>query len=241
LGADSGSDLPRVISRVGALVETPGLFPGMSGRKNLALLGALEGIGRGRVQQVLERVGLAERADDPVRGYSLGMRQRLGIAVALLKEPDLLVLDEPANGLDPAGIREVRELLRSLAAEGRTVFLSSHLLSEVQQTCDRVAILAHGRTVAAGPVHDVLAAGRSTGLIVRLADLERGLAVLQQAGFHAAGGAGYIQVALPVSEAEKVTRTLAQEGLYLTELRPEEVSLETVFLELTEEPKGAGE
>ena len=237
LGADSQTELTSVIRRVGSLVETPGLFPGMSGRKNLALLGSLEGIGRKAVDAVLERVGLAERADDPVRGYSLGMRQRLGIAIALLKEPELLVLDEPANGLDPAGIREVRELLRALGGEGRTVFVSSHLLAEVQQTCDRVAILAHGRAVAAGPVHEVLAAGRSTGLIVRLADLGRGLAVLQQAGFAATLEGDFIRVVLPPAEAEKVTRALAGSGLYLTELRPEEVSLETVFLELTEEPQ----
>ncbi len=240
LGADSHSELPRVISRVGALVETPGLFPGMSGHQNLSLLGSLEGIGRESVERVLERVGLVERADDPVRGYSLGMRQRLGIAIALLKDPELLVLDEPANGLDPAGIREVRELLRSLAEEGRTVFVSSHLLAEVQQTCDEVAILARGRAVASGSVNDVLAAGRSTGLIVRLADVRRGLAVLQEAGFEATLHDTYIRVVLPPSEAEKVTRALVRHKLYLTELRPEEVSLETVFLELTEDSKGAG-
>ncbi|MEA2843421.1 MAG: type transport system ATP-binding protein, partial [Actinomycetota bacterium] len=128
LGADSQTQLHSVIGQVGALVETPGLFPDMSARKNLSLLGRIEGIGAERVGQVLDRVGLAERADDSVRGFSLGMRQRLGIGIALLKDPRLLVLDEPANGLDPAGIKEVRELLRSLAAEGRTVFVSSHLL-----------------------------------------------------------------------------------------------------------------
>ena len=110
------------------------------------------------MEATLERVGLAERADDLVRGYSLGMRQRLGIAVALLKDPELLVLDEPANGLDPAGIREVRELIGRLSGEGRTVFLSSHLLGEVEQVCTEVAIVSAGRTVAQGSVGDVLAA-----------------------------------------------------------------------------------
>jgi ABC-2 type transport system ATP-binding protein len=238
LGADSGRQLAGVIRRIGSLVETPGLFPGMSGRRNLALLGRLDGIGPARVDRVLERIGLDDRADDPVRGYSLGMRQRLGIGVALLKDPDLLVLDEPANGLDPAGIKEVRELLRHLAAEGRTVFVSSHILSEVQQTCDHVAILSRGRCVAAGPVHEVLTSRHATGLIVRLADLGRGLAALNQAGIEAVQDGTLIRVKLPPAEADKVSRALSRQDLYLTELRPEEVSLETVFLELTGQAGG---
>jgi len=233
LGADSRRELPSVIRQVGSLVETPGLFPSMSGRRNLSLLGRLDGIGASTVSAVLDQVGLTERADDPVRGYSLGMRQRLGIGAALLKDPRLLVLDEPANGLDPAGIKEVRELLRGLGAEGRTVFVSSHLLSEVQQTCDRVAILARGRCVAAGPVDEVLSAGRPTRLVVRLADLGAGLAALADAGIGAGLEGDAISVDLPPTEAERVSRALALRHLYLTELRPEEVSLETVFLQLT--------
>jgi ABC-2 type transport system ATP-binding protein len=238
LGVDAQTELPRVVSRIGSLVETPGLFPGMSGRRNLSLLGRIQGIGPSRVQQILERVGLAERADDLVRGYSLGMCQRLGIAIALLKDPQLLVLDEPANGLDPAGIKEVRELLRSLGREGRTVFVSSHQLSEVQQTCDRVAVLAHGRCVASGPVDDVLVSRRSRGLVVRVGNLERGLAALADAGIPATLEDGYLRVDLPPADAEQVTRALVRRRLYLTELRPEELSLESVFLELTGEPGG---
>ena len=235
LGADSQGELPGVIRRVGSLVETPGLFPGLSGRRNLALLGRLDGIGSAAVGKVLEQVALAERADDPVRSYSLGMRQRLGIGIALLKDPELLVLDEPANGLDPAGIKEVRELLKGLGAEGRTVFVSSHILGEVQQTCDRVAILSRGRCVRSGPVDEVLSAGRATRLVVRLADLEAGMAALAEAGIGAAMGDGFIRVDLAPADAEEVSRALARRRLYLTELRPEEVSLETVFLELTSE------
>ena len=145
LGASVPSGLPSVIGRVGSIVEAPALFPTMSGRRNLQLLGRLHGIGPRAIEDVLVRVGLAERARDLVKTYSLGMRQRLGIAAALLKDPALLVLDEPANGLDPAGIKEIRVLLRRLGAEGRTVFVSSHILSEIQQTCDRVAILSRGR------------------------------------------------------------------------------------------------
>jgi ABC-2 type transport system ATP-binding protein len=235
LGADVGGELHRVIGRVGAIVETPALFPTMTGRRNLELLGRLEAIGPRRVAATLERVGLAERADDLVKRYSLGMRQRLGLAAALLKDPEMLILDEPANGLDPAGIKEVRDLLRGLGGEGRTVFVSSHLLSEIRQTCDRVAILARGRCVAAGPVAEVLANGHGAGLLVRLDDLDRGRAALAAAGIQAAPDGEMLRVALPPGEAATVTKALAGEGLYLTELRPDEADLETVFLELTGE------
>jgi ABC-2 type transport system ATP-binding protein len=238
LGADVGAQLSQVIGRVGSIVETPALFPTMSGRRNLELLGRLHGIGRRRVVETLELVGLGERGDDLVKRYSLGMRQRLGLAAALLKDPEVLLLDEPANGLDPAGIKEVRELLRGLGGEGRTVFVSSHLLSEVRQSCDRVAILARGRCVATGPVAQVLASGHSAGLLVRLDDLERGRAILAAAGIPAASDGEVLHVALPPGEAATVTKALAGQGLYLTELRPDEADLETVFLELTGEPPG---
>src|SRR5207247_2002683 len=136
-------------------------------------------------------------------------------------------------GLDPAGIKEIRELLRSLGAEGRTVFVSSHQLTEVQQMCDRVAILSHGRTVAAGPVADVLASGQARGLVVRLQDANAGLEALHSAGIEASPDGDAIRVDLPSSEGARVTETLARAGLFLSELRPEEISLETVFLELT--------
>ncbi len=235
LGADTAHELPKVIPKVGSIVESPAQFPRFSGRRNLQLLGRLHGIGRAAVDDVLERVGLADRADDRVKNYSFGMKQRLGIAAALLKDPEVLILDEPANGLDPAGIVEVRELLRRLGAEGRTVFVSSHILSEVQQMADRVAILSRGRLVAAGPVDEVLAAGRAQGLIVRLDDLGAGMQALSAAGVAARLDGDVIRVDLPALAAATVTRALADRGLYLTELRPDEVDLETVFLELTRE------
>jgi ABC-2 type transport system ATP-binding protein len=162
------------------------------------------------------------------------MKQRLGIGAALLKDPSVLILDEPANGLDPAGIKEVRDLIRSLGAEGRTVFVSSHQLAEVQQIADRVAILSRGRAVATGPVNEVLARGRSHGLMVRVADLAAGLAALQAAGVSATMDTNAIRVDLPPDQAAEVTRILARKRLYVSELRPQEISLETVFLELTE-------
>jgi ABC-2 type transport system ATP-binding protein len=235
------ADLHRVIRRVGSIVESPAMYPRFTGRRNLELLARIDGIGPVHVREVLEQVALAERADDLVKTYSLGMKQRLGIAAALLKDPELLILDEPANGLDPAGIVEVRELMRRLGAEGRTVFVSSHILSEVQQTADRVAILAKGRTVAIGPVHEVLTAGHAAGLVVRVDDVTGGLRALADAGIAATSDDGVIRVDLPPADAARVTRTLADRGLYLTELRPDEADLETVFLELTSgEPKERG-
>ena len=233
LGGESPRGLPGVIGRVGSIVETPTFYPRFSGRRNLELLGRVAGIGRSRVGEVLGQVGLDDRADDQVKTYSLGMKQRLGIGAALLKDPELLLLDEPANGLDPAGIVEVRELIRRLGAEGRTVFVSSHILSEIQQTADRVAILSRGRSVASGPVAEVLTAGRASELVVRLEDLHAGLQALAEAGISARQLDGRLVVELPSDQATLVTRTLAERGLYLSELRVEEADLETVFLELT--------
>jgi ABC-type multidrug transport system ATPase subunit len=227
------SGLHRVIRRVGSIVESPTMYPRFSARRNLELLGRISGVGRARVREVLDEVGLAERADDQVKTYSLGMKQRLGIAGALLKDPEVLILDEPANGLDPAGIVEVRELMRRLGSQGRTVFVSSHILNEVQQTADRVAILAKGRQVTTGPVHEVLSAGHATGLVVRLDDVAEGLRILGEAGIDARVDDGLIRVGLPPADAARVTRTLADRGLYLTELRADEANLETVFLQLT--------
>lgn len=233
LGARVPDELPRAIRRIGSIVEQPALFPTFSARENLEHLALIDGIGSRRIDAVLERVDLSRRQGDLVKDFSLGMRQRLGIAAALLKDPALLLLDEPANGLDPAGIAEVRDLLRSLGREGRTIFVSSHLLSEVRQTCDHVAILARGRCVAAGPVQEVLAGGRAARLVVRVDDPSRGAEVLCAAGMMAGVVDGAIRVALDPAEGARVSRALAEHGLYVTELRAEEADLEAVFLELT--------
>src|SRR5256714_2677244 len=159
---------PKGLARIGSLIESPGFYPYLSGRENLRVIADMASVSQKRVDEVLDLVELSSRAGRKFGTYSTGMKQRLGIAGALLKDPELLILDEPANGLDPAGIKEVRELLRDLAVGGRTVFLSSHLLSEVEQVCDRVAILNRGRAVAIGPVHEVLAGGQPASLIVRV-------------------------------------------------------------------------
>jgi len=232
LGAEPG-DLSTVVGRVGSMVETPQFFPNFSGRRNLELLARLDGIGRAQVDDALDLVGLGSRARSPFRTYSLGMKQRLGLAAALVKDPEVLILDEPANGLDPAGIKEIRDLVRRLGSEGRTVFVSSHLLGEVQQMCDRVAILARGRLVTEGPVAEVLAHGRSSRLVVRVEPLDVALATLRAAALEASVEDDHILVQLPAEDAARVTRVLADARLYVRELRPEEVDLETVFLELT--------
>jgi ABC-2 type transport system ATP-binding protein len=233
LGYPTPRDLGVVMPSIGAIVETPALFPTMTGRENLRLLGAIDRIPAKRVDAMLERVGLADRADDKVRKYSLGMKQRLGLAAALLKDPALLVLDEPANGLDPAGIREIRELLRSLGAEGRTVFVSSHLLSEVEQTCDRVAIIDRGRLVLTGRVDDVLSAAASPSVLVGLTDIDAAAQVLRAAGLDVEPAGKVLRVRIPPSESANLTKLLADRGLYVSELRPESLSLEDLFLTMT--------
>jgi len=238
LGASGAGGLPHVIDRVGALVEMPGLNPGVSGRQTLEILACAARLPRRRVDDALEQVGLAGRADDLVKAYSLGMRQRLGLAVALLKDPEVLVLDEPANGLDPAGMREIRELIRRLGTEGRTIFLSSHLLAEVEQVCDRVAIVARGRTVKSGPIADVLAAARPTAVSVKVRNLRGGAQTLQAAGFRVALADHHLEVAVHPARADRVTRALVAQGHYPSELRPVETSLEDAFFALTGDAAG---
>jgi ABC-2 type transport system ATP-binding protein len=239
MGADVQRDLPSVIARVGSIVEAPAMFPRFSGRRNLEILARIHGEGDTAIDAALERVGLTDRAKDRVKTYSLGMKQRLAIAATLLRDPALLILDEPANGLDPAGIVEVRELVRSLGAEGRTIFISSHILSEVQQTADHVAIVAKGKLITSGPVDEVLTTG-GRGLLVKVADLDAGRRVLTEAQMPVVAAGGALKVDVPAEQAERVSRTLAEAGLFVTELRPDEVDLETVFLELTKD-QGVGD
>jgi ABC-2 type transport system ATP-binding protein len=232
--------LPEVIGHVGALVETPLFFPGFSGRLNLQLLADVAGVSKARVDECLELVDLTERADDRFKGYSLGMKQRLGIAAALLKSPRLLILDEPSNGLDPAGIRDVRELIRRLGRDGSTtVLLSSHLLSEIEQVCDSVSILARGRRVVTGPVAEVLAARASGDVRIRVPDPGAAIAVLTSAGFQVSPAEQHLVVHAVPAPGE-LTRLLAGHGHYLEELTPVAADLESAFLALTEDAGQAG-
>jgi ABC-2 type transport system ATP-binding protein len=234
LGVDPQVHYHRIRRRVGSLIESQALVPWFSARRNLHHLGDLHRLPRARTDAVLDVVRLGDRADDPVGAYSLGMRQRLGIAAALLKDPELLVLDEPANGLDPEGIVEVRQLLRQLGSDGRTVFVSSHQLAEVQQMCDQVAMLAQGRCVAAGPVDAVLAATGVTGVVIRIDDAPRALAALRAEGVEAwLDDEGLIRAASSADDAPVLARLLARHDLYPRELRPGGSTLEDSFLTLT--------
>jgi ABC-2 type transport system ATP-binding protein len=236
LGHDVPTQLPQVIGGVGALVETPLFFSSFSARRNLELLATTARTPAVRIDETLELVGLSHRAKDRVKGYSLGMKQRLGIAAALLKSPALLILDEPSNGLDPAGIVEMRELVRRLGADGRTtVFLSSHLLGEVQQVCDRVTILAHGRVVADGPVGTVLASRATGDVRLQVADPMGAKAVLDAAGFTTTS-LGDAWCVHGVDEPARITKVLADAGHYVSTLTPMTADLESVFLDLTTDP-----
>ena len=237
LGRAVPGELHEVIRRVGAIVEQPALFPTMSARRNLEILARIDGIGANAIEATLERVGLGERADDLVKTYSLGMRQRLALGAALLKDPEVLLLDEPANGLDPSGIREIRTLMRSLGDEGRTVFVSSHHLAEIEQTCDAVAILSGGRCVASGAVREVLHSRQPAQLIVGIHNTVDAAEVLLSAGVRSRADGEHLVVDIEASGAAWVNRLLADAGLWITELRAVETSLEDVFLTLTAAPQ----
>lgn len=224
--------LPEVVGRVGAIVESPQFFGNFSGRRTLTLLATTGGVPRKRVDEVLELVGLRDRAGERVKTYSLGMKQRLAVASALLKSPELLILDEPANGLDPAGIREMRDMMRGLAASGVTVVLSSHILGEVQQICDSVTIISRGRRVASGPVSQVIAGQDHGRYRVRVGDPTAAAKILTEAGAQVTAENDHLVVS-DLADPAWVTRTLAEHQLWLTELTPLMRDLESVFLELT--------
>ena len=241
LGTRSRGGISKVAARIGSIVETPAFYPRFTAAQNLGYLARIDRVEQSAIRNALSRVGLEGREKDLVRDYSLGMKQRLGLAAALIKDPQLLILDEPAHGLDPAGIKDIRGLLRELGDEGRTVFLSSHLLTEVQAICDRVAILSKGRCIAQGRVSEVLERGRSSGVLVKVESSGEALRVLAQAGFQVSEEDGSLIVNIAPAHSEEITKTLASKGLFVSELRPREVSLEDVFLELTREDSEAPE
>jgi ABC-2 type transport system ATP-binding protein len=228
-------------ARVGALVEGPAFVPTLSARTNLRSLARLRGISNARVEEVLEVVGLADRSKEPAKRFSLGMKQRLGIAAALLPDPELLVLDEPTNGLDPAGIVEMRTLLRRLGDEGRTVVVSSHLLSEIEAACDALTVIRYGVLLFCGAVSELVA--RAGGCIEarpeHVADLARLAALLTSRGWTVSVREADVLVDAPAAQAADVNRAAAAAGVTLSALRPRNASLEDVFLRMTAEPQEA--
>ncbi len=243
-----GQPVPRhrdvALARVGAIVDEPRFHNHLSGRQNLLLLAAArEPAARERIEPALERVGIAQRADDRVAKYSMGMRQRLGVAACLLGDPELLILDEPMNGLDPAGMHEMRDMIRSLVAEGRTVVLSSHLLDEVERTCDAVAIVDRGSVVQQGPISQLLS-GTAVTLQVECSEPDRAGSVLDgNAGFPGTTTVeeGGLTITLPGSAepaaaraaVAEVARLLVSAGISVYRLQPVQTSLESWFLQVT--------
>ncbi|MFN3724794.1 MAG: ABC transporter ATP-binding protein [Allosphingosinicella sp.] len=230
-----GQDLvqhPSVLRHVGSLVDGGNFYPFLSGRKNLEVLARTHGGGAERIDDLLEQVGLARDGGRKVKGYSTGMRQRLGVAAALLNDPDIVILDEPANGLDAAGIQEMRALIRRLAAEqGKSVFLSSHLLHEVQQMCDRVAIISKGSVIRESTIADLLR--QDEGLIVEAEPLDTAQSALETRWRCTRNGAA-LHVQAPREDAPEIVRRLVGAGVELFGLSAEQRNLEEVFLSMTQ-------
>jgi ABC-2 type transport system ATP-binding protein len=240
LGVRVPAQRSLALARVGAIVDEPRFHHHLTGRENLRMLAAARGgDAASLIAPSLERVGLAQRADDKVRTYSMGMRQRLGVAACLLADPELLILDEPMNGLDPAGMHEMREMIRSLADEGRTVMLSSHLLDEVERTCDGVAIVDHGRVIRQGPINELVRG--ASGRVVRFdcSDSQAAVRLIEAAGLGASTSlaeAG-LNVTLPPGASREtvaeVNRRLVEAGISVYALQEVQASLEDWFLSVT--------
>jgi ABC-2 type transport system ATP-binding protein len=231
LGAAPGS--PAGLARIGAMIEAAALYPFLTGRDNLRVLARHAGVPDERIGQALDEVGLGKRGGDRFGTYSQGMKQRLGVAAALIKEPDLLILDEPTNGLDPAGMAEMREFIRRLGQGRRTVLLSSHLMTEVEQVCDRVGVIRSGRLVGEGTVDELL--GRAA-LRIRaepLAEAERLAGALSEVE-RVSVVDGQLRITADLAAAAAINRALVGAGIAVSELVPERASLEEVFLELTQ-------
>ena len=224
---------PGGLASVGAMIEEPAFYPWLTGRRNLvvlALCGPPLPAGSGQITAVLDRVGLTAVADRKVKTYSQGMRQRLGVAVALLRAPSLLILDEPANGMDPAGIKEFRTLLRSLADGGTTVFLSSHQLAEVEQVCDEVAVLDGGRLVEQGPVADLTTARSRVRVVLSASDQPAARLLLGRWPVLATGPDGLV---VETASGREVNEALGRGGIWADQILVERPGLEETFLQLT--------
>jgi ABC-2 type transport system ATP-binding protein len=234
LGHEVGTGPSPALRRVGAMIEAPALYPYLSGYDNLRVLARAGGIPEARAGAALQQVGLADRARDRAGTYSQGMRQRLAIAAALLPAPELIILDEPTNGLDPAGTVEIRDLIRELSADGRTILLCSHMLHEVEQLCGRVAILKAGRLIAQGAVGDLLR--RDAGIRLRVeGDQARAIGLLRAlpwvAGVVAADG--LLLIDAPAARVAELNGYLARSEVAVAEIGVNERSLESFFLEVT--------
>lgn len=234
LGMDIKHDLPAILAQTGSIIENPTFYPFLSGRDNLRAIAWLTGKGRDRIPAILDLMELTGAAGRKFSAYSLGMKQRLAVGAALLGEPDVLILDEPANGLDPAGIVEMRELMKRLKSEGHTVLISSHVLHEIEQVCDRVLILNFGKIVVQGRVEDLLGGDTLEVVAQPAEDAERVLRDLSWVERVSRDG-NRLLVKAPTERAVEINRALADQGIYLSRLLVQEQSLEQYFLDVTGE------
>lgn len=240
-GAGAPRELLAARARVGATLETPNFYPYLSGRDNLRIAAAIKGIGKARIEECLDIVGLRGRGKHRFRTYSLGMKQRLALAATMLNDPELIVLDEPANGLDPKGMKEVRGIIRLLADRGKTIFLSSHLLWEVERTCTHVSIVRKGRVVGTGTVAEIV--GGEVTAVVRAEDgeaLRAALEAFPEAASVRASDEGLV-VALASDDLAALNRYLAGQGIYVSHLARRHRSLEDAFMDLTGEDGDVGQ
>ena len=239
----SSTRLQEALHRIGAIVETPSFYPYLSGRRNLAYFQGVSGRGSPReLDELLDKVGLLQRADSKFHTYSLGMKQRLGLAYALLGDPEILFLDEPTNGMDPEGTAEIREMIRELGTGGRTVLLSSHLLHEVEQVCDSVTIISKGKLIAQGPVAELVASRRGEQVRVSTTDNDNARQILSTLDWveSVTDGDGDLLVNAPIQRSWELTAALSRSEVYVTEMGPVRVSLEEYFLEVTGEDRDDG-
>jgi len=229
---------PVGLAQIGSLIESPGFYPYLSGRENLRVVADLASVNQKRVDEVLDIVELSTRAGRKFGTYSTGMKQRLGVAAALLKDPDLLILDEPTNGLDPQGMAEMRKLIKDIGQGERTVLLSSHLLGEVEQICDRVGVISNGKLVTQSTVQELLG---EEGVLVRAQPIEQAQDILTRKYGAAAISRqdGAIRLKTKPENSVEINRSLTSAGIGVSELRPFERSLEEVFFQLTGEKQGS--
>ena len=229
---------PAGLAKIGSLIEGPGFYPYLSGRENLRVIADLVGVSHTRVEEILDLVDLGSRAGRKFSTYSTGMKQRVGVAAALLKDPELVILDEPSNGLDPQGMAEMRKLIKDISHSDRTVLISSHLLGEVEQICDRVGVISNGRLVIQSTVQELVG---EKGVLVKAQPVEQAQDVLTRMfGPEAVSRQnGSIHLKITPDNSIEINRQLMNAGVGVSELRPYERSLEDVFFQLTGEKQGS--
>jgi len=235
-GLSIKSNLADILGKIGAVMESPGFYPYLSGWDNLKVFAGLScNVTDNRIKEVLKLVDLADRAQDKFSGYSQGMKQRLAIACALLHDPEFIIFDEPTSGLDPAGMKEIRELIIRLGQEGKTIFLNSHLLHEVEQVCNHVAIIKKGKVIASGAPNDLIKHGDT--LQIRVTDTDKAVALLNEEDWVSSitREGDLLILKAPAERATAISALLAKHGVFISEMKVREDSLESFFLELTEE------